>query len=100
MPETKNTTNATGATQPESDGLIVIRGTSHIHAAHLLALKGALTLESKGLRRSRGPSALAIVRKHYGIKARTAAAAVPLFLEYLAGLGIVTSEAMKKGGSK
>ncbi len=34
----------------------------------LLALKGALKLECLGMKRSRGPSALTIVKKEFGLK--------------------------------
>jgi len=34
-----------------------------IHAYRMLALKGALKLESLGMRRSHGPSALAMVKE-------------------------------------
>ena len=53
----------------------------------LLVLKGALKLESLGIRR-KGPSALALV-KSIGIKARTAKAAMPLFDAYLKAEGIL-----------
>ncbi len=59
-----------------------------IPAFRMLALKGALKLESKGLKR-RGPSALAIVRAETGLKARTAAAMLPLFEEWLRERGIL-----------
>ena len=59
-----------------------------IHAYRMLALKGALKLESLGMRRSNGPSALAMV-KELGIKARTAKAALPLFEAKLRQEGIL-----------
>lgn len=59
-----------------------------IEAYRLLALKGALKLESVGLRRGRGQSALSIVRA-MGIKARTAKDALPLYEAHLRGLGIL-----------
>ena len=59
-----------------------------IRAFQLLALKGALKLESLGMHRSHGPSALATV-KMLGIKARTAKAALPLFEAYLKAEGIL-----------
>lgn len=58
-----------------------------IHGYMLLALKGALKLESLGIRR-KGPSALAMV-KMLGIKARTAKAALPLFEAKLRQEGIL-----------
>jgi hypothetical protein len=53
-----------------------------IKAYALLALRARLQLEAKGLKMSRGPSALSLVRK-LGIRARTAKAALPLFENYL-----------------
>ena len=58
-----------------------------IQAYRMLALKGALKLESLGIRR-KGPSALALV-KSLGIKARTAKAAMPLFDAYLRQEGVL-----------
>jgi len=58
-----------------------------IEAYRLLALKGALKLESIGLKR-RGPSALSIVRS-MGIKARTAKAALPIFEQHLRQIGVL-----------
>jgi len=54
----------------------------------MLALKGALKLESLGMRRSHGQSALGIVNA-LGIKARTAKAALPLFEAKLRQEGIL-----------
>ena len=59
-----------------------------IHAYRMLAIKGALKLESLGMRRSHGPSALSMV-KALGIKARTAKAALPLFEAHLKAEGIL-----------
>lgn len=61
----------------------------HIEAYGLLALKARLKLESKGMRVSRGPSALAIVRSKHGVKARTAAKALTEFEAMLREKGIL-----------
>lgn len=53
-----------------------------IDAFRLLALKGMLKMESVGLKR-RGPSALSIVKKEFKIKAKTAADALPLYIQIL-----------------
>ena len=55
--------------------MIVIDTPAGINFAHLLALRGALKLESLGMRR-RGQSALAVFKRHYNPKCRTAKAAV------------------------
>jgi hypothetical protein len=67
---------------------IVLDAPAQINAFRLLALRGALKLESVGLKR-RGPSALTLVKKETGIKARTAKDALPLFEAHLRGLGIL-----------
>ena len=61
-----------------------------ISAYRLLALKGALKLESLGMK-TRGPSALSIVKREHGIKARTAKEALPLYIELLKEKGILPS---------
>lgn len=68
---------------------IVLDTPAQINAFRLLALRGALKLESVGLKR-RGPSALTLVKKETGIKARTAKDALPLFEAHLRGLGILS----------
>ena len=68
----------------------IITTPEDISAYRLLAIKGALKLESLGMT-SRGPSALSIVRKEHGIKARTAKDALPLYIELLKEKGILPS---------
>ena len=67
---------------------IVLDTPAQINAFRLLALRGALKMESVGLKR-RGPSVLTLVKKETGIKARTAKDALPLFEAHLRGLGIL-----------
>lgn len=67
---------------------IVLDTPAQINAFRLLALRGALKLESVGLKR-RGPSALTLVKKETGIKARTAKDALPLFEAHLRELGLL-----------
>ena len=55
--------------------MIVIDTPAGINFAHLCALRGALRLQSVGLKR-RGQSALTIYKRHYNPKCRTAAQAV------------------------
>ncbi len=59
-----------------------------INAYRMLAIKGALKLESLGMK-GRGPSALSVVKKEFGIKARTAREALPLYIEFLKEKGIL-----------
>ena len=68
----------------------IITTPESIAAYRLLALKGMLKLESLGMT-SRGPSALSIVRKEHGIKARTAKEALPLYIDLLKEKGILPS---------
>jgi len=70
------------------DKTIAFTTPAQIDAFRLLTLRGALKLESVGLKR-RGPSALTLVKKETGIKARTAKEALPLFEAHLRGLGIL-----------
>lgn len=48
--------------------MIVCKTPETIRAFRLLSLKAALGLELKGLRRSRSPSAFAIVKQEFGFK--------------------------------
>jgi hypothetical protein len=57
-------------------------------AYQLLALKGALKMQIVGMTR-RGPSALTIIKKATGLKARTAKAMLPLYEEWLRGQGLL-----------
>lgn len=49
-------------------GSIIITGKEDIDAYRLLALKGALKLEIKGLKLSRGRSASQIIKREFGFK--------------------------------
>lgn len=61
-----------------------------INAYRMLALRGALKLEARGMKR-RGPSALAIVKLETGLKARTAAAMLPLYETWLRERGFLAA---------
>ncbi len=56
----------------------------------MLALRAGLKLESAGLKMSRGMSALKIVRREFGIKARTSAKALPEYEQYLRSIGMIS----------
>ncbi len=73
-------------------GGFVADGPVEVAAFRALALRGMLKLEAVGMRR-RGPSALSIVRREFGVKARTAAAALPLFEALLRERGILAPKA-------
>jgi hypothetical protein len=63
---------------------IVITGEENTRMASLIALKGALRLETRGMRR-RGRSALAIANEAMGTHYRTAATAFPEYVKWLDG---------------
>jgi hypothetical protein len=70
--------------------MIAITSPEDIAAYRLLAIKGALKLESLGMK-SRGPSALSVIKKEFGIKARNAKEALPLYIAILKEKGILPS---------
>jgi anion-transporting ArsA/GET3 family ATPase len=59
-----------------------------INAFRLLSLKGALSLEVKGLKRSRGPSAFATVKAEFGLKG-SKAVVLEQFVKILKEKGIL-----------
>lgn len=68
-------------------GAIVATGEG-IKVFQLLALRGALKMESIGMKR-RGKSALSIVKAHTGLKARTAEDMVPKYEDWLRAQGLI-----------
>lgn len=60
------------------NGPIIIDTPDGIAFARLAALKGALSLQTKGMRLSRGTSATAIGKRDYGIKRNTASGQLPI----------------------
>jgi hypothetical protein len=74
----------------QADQTIVFSGPEAVNAYRMLALRSALSLESKGLKMSRGISALKIVRQEFGIKARTSAKALPEYEQYLRSIGMIS----------
>jgi hypothetical protein len=59
-----------------------------IQAFGLLALKGALKMESIGMKR-RGESAFSQAKRITGLKARTAVELLPLYVQWLKEQGIL-----------
>lgn len=59
-----------------------------IHAYSLISLRSMLRLEAAGMKR-KGQSALSIVKQRTGLKARTAAAMIPLYTDWLIAQGIL-----------
>jgi hypothetical protein len=69
---------------------IVLDTPAQINAFRLITIRQGLKAEINGFRlTSRGPSCLSIVKKEFGIKARTAADALPLFEAYLKECGVL-----------
>ncbi len=73
---------------------IMISTPEGINAYRLLALKGALTLESVGMKMSRGTSALKLVKSEFGIKARTAKEALPKYIAILTEMGVYVPQSV------
>ena len=72
------------------DKTIVLDTPSQIQAFRLLTIRQGLKAERVGMRlTSRAPSCLSIVKKEFGIKAKTAKEALPLFEAYLQTLGLL-----------
>jgi hypothetical protein len=72
------------------DKTIVLDTPSQIQAFRLLTIRQGLKAEIVGMRLTRrAPSCLSIVKKEFGIKAKTAKDALPLFEAYLQTLGIL-----------
>jgi hypothetical protein len=72
------------------DKTIVLDTPSQIQAFRLLTIRQGLKAEMVGMRLTRrAPSCLSIVKKEFGIKAKTAKEALPLFEAYLQTLGLL-----------
>ena len=70
---------------------IALTTPAQINAFRLITIRQGLKAESRGFRlTAKAPSCLSIVKKEFGIKARTAADALPLFEAHLRGLGILS----------
>lgn len=72
------------------DTPIILDTPAAIAAYRFLALRAMLKMEARGMKR-RGRSALAIVKAETGIKARTAAAMLPLYETWLQDRGYLTT---------
>jgi len=72
------------------DKTIVLDTPAQINAYRLMTIRQGLKAEMVGMRLTRkAPSCLSIVKKEFGIKAKTATQALPLFEEYLKSLGLL-----------
>ena len=72
------------------DKTIMLTTPAQINGFRLLTIRQGLKAEISGFRlTSRGPTCLSIVRKEFGIKARSAADALPLFEAHLREIGVL-----------
>ena len=72
------------------DKTIVLDTPTQINAYRLLTIRQGLKAEIMCMRLTRkAPSCLSIVKKEFGIKARTAKDALPLFEAHLQELGLL-----------
>lgn len=71
--------------------IITARTPQQVQAVQLLALKGALKLEVKGLRRSRGPSAYSMIKERFGLHGNKASV-LEQFINRLEAMGILKPE--------
>ena len=72
------------------DKTIALTTPAQINAFRLITIRQGLKAETMGFRLTRkAPSCLSIVKKEFGIKARTAAEALPLFEAHLRELGVI-----------
>jgi hypothetical protein len=70
--------------------MIVLDTPAQINGYRLLTIRQGLRSECRGFRlTAKGPSCLSIVRKEFGIKARNAEAALPLFEAHLRERGLL-----------
>jgi hypothetical protein len=75
-------------TTVHEDGGVSCVGRESVARFRALTLRSALSLQAKGFKLSRGVSALKIARTQYGIKAKTAAAALVELDRVLAERGV------------
>ena len=72
------------------DKTVVLDTPTQIDAFRLLTIRQGLKAEMVGMRLTRkAPSCLSIVKREFGIKARTAADALPLFEAHLREIGVL-----------
>jgi hypothetical protein len=88
--QTQTNTNAAGAKQPADSTTTIATTPEQISAFMLLSLKGALKLESHGMKR-RGMSALSVARAQFPgiVTGRTAAKALPQLVAQLKSMGVL-----------
>ena len=72
------------------DKTIILTTPTQIDAFRMLTIRMGLRAEMAGMRlTAKAPSCLSIVKREFGIKARTAADALPLFEARLREMGVL-----------
>ena len=72
------------------DKTVILDTPDQINAFRLLTIRQGLKAEMVGMRLTRkAPSCLSIVKREFGIKARTAADALPLFEARIREMGVL-----------
>lgn len=72
------------------DKTIILDTPNQVTAFRLLTIRQGLKAEIAGFRLTRkAPSCLSIVKREFGIKARTAADALPIFEAHLREIGVL-----------
>ena len=72
------------------DKTIILTTPTQIDAFRMLTIRQGLKAEMVGMRLTRkAPSCLSIVKREFGIKAKTAAEALPLFEARLREMGVL-----------
>lgn len=78
-------------------GAISVTGASAVDRMRMIFILSGLKMETKGMRMTRkGPSCLSIVKKEFGIKARTAKDAMPKFKALLVEFGVILTDAERE----
>lgn len=75
-------------TEVTATGAIACNGPAAVARFRLITLRGMLSLEAKGMKSRKG-STLKCVRAEFGIRARTAATALPVYESMLRERGII-----------
>lgn len=78
-------------------GTISAEGASAVDRMRMIMILQGLKMESRGMRMTRkAPTCLSIVKKEFGIKARTAKDAMPKFKALLVEFGVILTDAERE----
>lgn len=83
--------------EKHADGSISVTGAPAVDRMRMIMILGGLKLETKGIRLTRkAPTCLSIVKKEFGIKAKTAKEAMPKFKALLVEYGVILTDAERE----